>query len=110
MYLQAPPIPESIQLVMIFNEIILPVLGIGTTAFLGWLGFRTWDRHLERKRGGAQADELEGLREAMRHLQEQTAAVHDVELRLGEVEERLDFAERMLTRRKQGELPGHAEG
>jgi len=107
---EIPPLPESMQLVMIFQEVIMPALGIGTMAFLGWLGFRTWDRHLERKRGGAAVGELEEVREEVRHLREQAGAMHDVELRLGELEERLDFAERMLTQRNKGELPGQAGG
>jgi len=87
----------------------MPVLGVFAVTFLGWLGFRTWDRQLARKRGGA-TGEIDALRDEVRRLQEQAGAAQDLEPRLAEVEERLDFAERMLTQRQQGELPRGGKG
>ncbi len=104
-----PPLPPEVGTVMIFNEIVLPLLGMAMGAFVLWGVYRTATRLLERRRGGAGQAELEGLRSEVEQLKAHAGAVEDLSLRLSEVEERLDFAERLLTteRERAGRLkPG----
>jgi hypothetical protein len=59
---------------------------------------------LARKIQGASVESDEELRSEMTYLREQ---VEDVQRQLGETQERLDFAERVLSRQKQvSQLPG----
>lgn len=52
-----PPLPPEIGSVMIFNEIVVPLLGMAMGAFVLWGIYRIATRLLERRRGGAgQAD------------------------------------------------------
>jgi len=81
----------------VFEQVVLPLLGMGMGVFVLINGFRIAHRALDQKHerdlaamGGAAPGELAELRERMDRLEE-------VGLRLQELEERLDFAERMLT-------------
>lgn len=59
---------------------------------------------LARRISGAQGEADEELRADVTYLREQ---VEDVQRQLGETQERLDFAERILSRQKQAsQLPG----
>ena len=59
---------------------------------------------LARKIQGGSVEPDEELRSELTYLREQ---VEDVQRQLGETQERLDFAERILSRHKQvGQLPG----
>lgn len=70
--------------------------------YAGWLGVR-WARRKLEPPGSPAGMELEMLHERLARLEE-------TELRLAEVEERLDFAERMLTRPEaDGALPRGVE-
>lgn len=96
-----PPLPPEIGSVMIFNEIVAPLLGMVMGAFVLWGLYRIATRILERRRLGAGQAELEGWRTDLEQLKAQAGAVEDLTLRLSEVEERLDFAERLLTRERE---------
>ena len=58
---------------------------------------------LARKIQGGLPEPDEELRTEVTYLREQ---VEDVQRQLGEAQERLDFAERILSRQKQAQLPG----
>ncbi|MDH3289600.1 MAG: hypothetical protein OEO20_04895 [Gemmatimonadota bacterium] len=96
-----PPLPPEIGSVMIFNEIVLPLLGMAMGGFVLWGAYRIVTRLLERHRLGAGEAELDGVRSGLEQLKAQSGLVEDLTLRLNEVEERLDFAERLLTRERE---------
>ena len=84
-----------------FNTVVLPLLGMGMGGFLLYGVYRTANRWIERKHerelaaagGGASPVEVEQLRTRVE-------ALEDVAYRIQELEERVDFAERMLTRQR----------
>ena len=86
---------------LLFEEIGIPILAFAFGSFLVWQVFRTVNRYLERRHGGGDAKELEGLKAEIAQLQAQRGAVEDLSFRLGEVEERVDFAERLLTKERE---------
>jgi len=96
-----PPLPPEVGTVMIFNEIVAPLLGMAMGAFVLWGVYRIVTRLLERRRLGAGQAELEGWRSDLEQLKAQSGLVEDLTFRLNEVEERLDFAERLLTRERE---------
>lgn len=79
-----------------FNDVVLPLLGMGMGLFVLYNGFRLAYRALDQKhqrdlaKTGGTPDELADLRERVER-------VEDLASRLQELEERVDFAERMLT-------------
>ena len=80
---------------------IVLFLSIAATMILrGPLG-RAWGERLAGRKdhGGASGEETEALR----------GELEDLRYRLTEVEERLDFAERMLVQRKERQLPEGVE-
>jgi hypothetical protein len=86
---------------LLFEQIGIPILAFAFGGFLVWQIFRTVNRYLERRHGGVDAQELEGLRTDVKQLQERIGTMEDWSLRLGEVEERIDFAERLLTKERE---------
>ena len=89
---------------MMFEQIVMPLVGIAFGGFVVWGVFRTVNKYLERRQSGP---ELTGLREEVERLRAKAEAVDELALRLGEVEERVDFAERILAQQKQDRLgPG----
>ena len=94
---QLPPTPMWIW----FQEIGVPILGFAFGAFVVWQVARTVNRYLERRHGGQDARELEELRSSIEHLQGQAGVTDDLALRVGDLEERLDFAERLLTKERE---------
>jgi hypothetical protein len=85
-----------------FNTVVLPLLGMGMDAFFLYGVYRTANRWIERKHerelaaggGGASPAEVEQLRARV-------DALEDVGYRVQELEERVDFAERMLTQQRE---------
>jgi len=80
------------------QNVVLPILGMGIGVFVLYNGFRIGkhaiDQHHERelaKAGGGSTAELAELRERVERLEE-------LGYRLQELEERVDFAERVLTK------------
>ena len=86
---------------LLFNEIAVPIMVAAFGTFVVWQVFRTVNKYLDRRHGGADAKELEGLKTEVRQLRERSALVDDLAYRLGEAEERLDFAERLLTKERE---------
>jgi HAMP domain-containing protein len=96
-----PPLPPQVGAVMIFNEIILPLIGVAFGGLVLWGLYRTVNRYLERRHGAAHGGELEAMQSEVEQLRSQTAGVEHLALRVGELEERLDFAERLLTHERE---------
>lgn len=96
-----PSLPPEIGAVMIFNEIVLPIIGIAFGGVVVWWIYRTVNKMLDRRHAGP---ELDLLREELEQLKRDGMTSENLSARLGEVEERLDFAERLLTQHKQERL------
>jgi len=99
-----PPLPPQVGAVMMFQEIFLPLIGVAFGGLVLFGVYKTVNRLLERRLGGT---ELEGLRTEVEQLRSKAEGVEELVYRLGEVEERLDFTERILAQQKQDRLgPG----
>lgn len=87
----------------------LLIIGVTVSAcVLGLPIVRGVVRRFERKGGGARGGSDEMLRMEVEELRARLDAMEQVDHRLIDVEERLDFAERVLTQRKHDQLPeGH---
>lgn len=72
-------------------ELIMAILGILVGGLLLWPLVRAWARRLER--GSADP----ALKEEVEHLRARLAEMDGLQDRVAELEERADFAERMLT-------------
>lgn len=83
------------------QEVIFPLIGMGIGSFVLYGAYRTLNRMLDRR---AEAQKVGGVSaEELRHLEERVAFLEEQSGRVQELEERLDFAERMLA--KQGQRP-----
>ncbi len=94
-----PPLPPDMPQVFVGSgppvEAIISVVVVIVGAFLLWPLVRAWARRLERGGGGAD-QEARGEIEALRA---RVAELEVVEQRVLELEERMDFSERLLTQR-----------
>jgi hypothetical protein len=99
-----PPLPPQVGAVMMFQEIFIPLIVFAFGGLVLFGTYKTVNKYLERRHGGP---ELEGLRTDIEQLRSKAEGVEELVYRLGEVEERLDFAERILAQQKQDRLgPG----
>jgi len=93
--LTSVPVPPAAQVVVGSGdpppELIMAILGMLIGGLLLWPLVRAWARRLERGTSNpALKDEVENLRARLSEME----GLHD---RVAELEERADFAERMLT-------------
>jgi flagellar biosynthesis/type III secretory pathway M-ring protein FliF/YscJ len=91
-----------------FQNVVIPVLGMGMGAFVLFGAYRTVNRYLDRRHeqqlaaaaGGHSGPDLEDLRSRVELLEDSVDRVQ-------ELEERLDFTERMLAQQQRQQLdPG----
>jgi hypothetical protein len=85
---------DAIQLFLVLSGIA----GAGSIAYLAWGAVRIAVRRMERRAG--LAPELGG---DSADLEARVAALEEATKRLAELEERLDFAERMLARQREAD-------
>lgn len=95
----APPLPP-IPPLAVLEDLVLPIFGMALAAFVAWLLYRTINRWLDRRAGGALED-IQALRAEVARVQAQAGGVEELRLRVGELEERLDFTERVLARHQE---------
>ncbi len=83
------------------QEVVFPILGMGGVVFLLFGVYRTVNRALDRRHeramggsGGASREEIDRLVSRIDALEESTERVQ-------ELEERMDFTERVLTQQKE---------
>jgi hypothetical protein len=94
-----------------FQNVVLPILGMGMGTFVLFGAYRTINRHLDRRHEqqmagaarGQSGAELEDLRNRVEMLEEAAERVR-------EIEERLDFAERMLAQQQRIRIDPGREG
>jgi hypothetical protein len=80
---------------------------IGGT-ILGSHVIRLIGKYLDRRMGPADPEQVTALQREVERLRDRVEAVEDLSARMVELEERMDFAERVLTQRRQDQLPGGA--
>ena len=85
------------------ERVVFPIIGMGMGAMVLFGVYRTFNRMLERRHErqlaamrGQGGGDVAHLAERLDHLEDQVA-------RLGELEERIDFAERLLAREREAE-------
>ncbi len=82
------------------DEIVaLAVLSLASVTALGFGLMRSINRHLERKWKGTQGIDAAGVLPDLDDLRARLESIEDVQMRVTELEERVDFAERMLSER-----------
>ena len=79
--------------------VMLAVMGLASVTALGFGLMRSINRHLERKWKGKQEIDAAGVVPDLEDLPSRLENVEDVQTRVTELEERVDFAERMLSER-----------
>lgn len=87
-------------------ELIIILASIAAITTLGFGVIRVLTRYVDRKFQGGGAAELAQLADRVAGLEREVAALRDGEVRIADLEERLDFTERVLTRQAERELPG----
>jgi hypothetical protein len=82
------------------EEIVaLAVLSLASLTALGFGLMRSINRHLERKWKGTQGVDAVGVLSDLEDLRARLESIEDVQMKVAELEERVDFAERMLSER-----------
>ncbi len=82
------------------EDILIPLAGMVTALILLTPLVRAFARLLERKtRAASEVGKLDSLREDLEVLQDRLDAIERSEDRIAELEERLEFAERLLAQR-----------
>lgn len=103
----APPLPPEVVVLPggpPEEMIVMIVLAVVTASFFLLRPlFRAWARRIE---GGAASTELAADVEQMRERLQDVDVLHQ---RIGELEERVDFAERLLAEGKRQEIAGKRE-
>ena len=90
----APDLPAWIW----FQNVVLPVLGMGLGGFAMFAVYRTVNRFLDRRHERLLASAQAASSPEFEDLRSRVEVLEDTALRVQELEERIDFAERLLTR------------
>lgn len=92
---------------LFWNQVVIPLAGMAVGVILGLPIIKAIVRRIEHKpTADLRAAETEALRAELAELRQRLDAVEDLSGRLGDMEERLEFAERLLTQQRQGgQLP-----
>lgn len=88
------------------ENVIFPLVGMGMGVLFMVGVYKTVNRWLDRRheRGVAQVGGSPWLQGEVAQLRERVEALEDVVVRVQEFEERLDFAERLLTQQRERPL------
>jgi len=85
------------------QNVIFPLIGMGMGGFVLYGVYRTVNRALDRRHEARQLAGGGAVTVEVRRLEDRVAALEEQAQRVQELEERLDFAERILA--KQGQRP-----
>jgi hypothetical protein len=96
---------------LFWNEVVMPLAGMAVGVILGLPIIKAIVRRLERRPDDA-GPESAKLGAELSEIRQRLEAVENLASRVGEIEERVDFAERLLTQhREAGRLGGpHRSG
>jgi hypothetical protein len=87
------------------QSVVFPILGMGMGAFFLYGTYRVVMRAIDRKHEREMAGRSALSAEELQQLHGRLETLDDMSLRVQDLEERLDFAERVLTRdRDRGQL------
>jgi hypothetical protein len=101
-----PAMPDWIWI----QNVIFPILGMGMGAFFMFGLYRVANRALDRRHERLMAEGGAGGSEELRQLRARVEQLEDVAARVQDLEERLDFTERVLAQqRERGQLPAGGE-
>jgi len=88
-----------------FQNVVLPILGMGMGAFVLFGAYRTINRHLDRRHEQHMAASGRGdVVPQLEDLRNRVELLEDSVERVQEIEERLDFAERMLAQQQRQQI------
>lgn len=91
---------------MFIENLIIPLAGMATGIILGLPIVRVIVKVVERRLGPRASDgEVKELQGEVERLRAQVGGMEDMAYRLAELEERVDFTERVLARHKEPQLP-----
>jgi hypothetical protein len=94
---------------MFVEMVLLPILGMGMGGAVLFGIYRTVNRALERKHERAMLDQGGAPQGGVEELQRRVESLEEVAYRVQDLEERLDFTERVLAQQKdRGRLPPDA--
>jgi len=85
------------------QNVVFPIIGMAMGSFVLFGAYRSLNRMRDRRHEARQLADGGELRAEVRRLEDRVAQLEDGAHRVQELEERLDFAERMLA--KQGQRP-----
>lgn len=88
------------------QNVIFPLVGMGMGVLTLFGLYRIVNRLIDRKDRGKLAAPDGAIMQELERLRGKVESLEGTSLHLEELEERLDFAERMLTERRQSALPG----
>lgn len=98
---QAPPLPPQIADFLMWNEVIIPLVGMAMATILGFPIVRAVVRRIESKASRVDDREVTALRSEVAELRQRLEGLEEAGQRVAELEERVDFAERMLAQQRQ---------
>ncbi|UCD24729.1 MAG: hypothetical protein JSW51_02085 [Gemmatimonadota bacterium] len=83
---------------IVFQQTVIPILGMGLGALAMFGVYRTINRALDRRHERLLASEQEASARELEEVRGRIEALEETAFRVQELEERVDFAERLLTR------------
>jgi hypothetical protein len=83
---------------IVFQQTVIPLLGMGLGGFVMFGVYRTINRALDRRHERLLASERGGSSLELEEVRSRIEALEETAFRVQELEERVDFAERLLTR------------
>ncbi|HWP36182.1 MAG TPA: hypothetical protein VNL18_01390 [Gemmatimonadales bacterium] len=92
---------------LFWNQVVIPLAGMAVGVILGLPIIKAIVRRIERRPDELAGVESQALRAELAELKRRLETVDELAGRVGEIEERMDFAERLLTQqRESGRLGG----
>jgi hypothetical protein len=95
---------------LFWNEVVIPLAGMAVGVILGLPIIKAIVRRIEAKTGEARGEEVATLRAELVSLRTRVEGLEELANRVGELEERADFAERLLTQQRGAGRLGRADG
>ncbi|MBI3983487.1 MAG: hypothetical protein HY337_11290 [Gemmatimonadetes bacterium] len=85
---------------LFWNEVVIPLAGMAVGVILGLPLIKAIVRRIEGRPTAPGSEEVQALRAEVAELRRRLESAEDVANRVAELEERADFAERLLTQQR----------